>query len=352
MISWPLFTRSGPLGIDIGTKSIKAVQLSADRSRVVAAHRLELSAAATEQTGEQRQATISDALATLVKQHGLKGCDAVCCLDDQQMFLQNIRIAKNPAETERLVAQEIAGRLPFSVEEAEIRYVESADVRQGETIVREVIVMACKRTHIHAQAQLLESVGLRPVSIDTQPCALARGHSRQFRRDVDKSERALLVHLGHRRSLAVVAHGDEVLFVKYIDIGGTHFDQALARQLRMELPEATRLRRREGDRRADRQDSDVVRAVQEALRAPVDRLCGELGLCTRYHSVMFRGQSLSRVVVSGGEATPELAETIGKYLSLETEVCDPVRHLDQGTFRFFRKCQWDLAVGLALRNVE
>ncbi len=352
MISWPFNKRTGPLGIDIGSKSIKVVQLSSDLKRVTAAHRVELPAGHPEQPEDVRAEAITKSLTNLVKQHRLQGTDTVCCLDDQHLFLQNIRIAKNPAETDRLVTQEIASRLPFPVEDAEIRYVESADVRQGDGIVREVIVMACRRSHLHAQAQLIEQAGLRPISIDTQPCALARGHHRQFRRESDREERALLVHIGHSRSLAVIAHGEDVLFVKYIEIGGLHFDQALARQLRMEIPEATRLRRREGDRRADRQDAEVVRSVQEALCAPVDRLCGELGLCSRYHSVMFRGQSLSRVVLSGGEATDDLADAVGKYLSLDTGVCDPIRHLDCGSFRFHRKSQWDLAVGLALRSVE
>ncbi len=143
-----------------------------------------------------------------------------------------------------------------------------------------------------------------------------------------------------------------MLFVKYIDVGGTHFDQSLARHLRMEVAEAMRLRRHEGDRRVDQQDSEVVRSVQEAIRAPLDRMCGELGLCTRYHSVMFRGQSLNRVIVGGGESTPELAEAIGSYLGIKAEVSDPIRHLDKGSFRFHRKSQWDLAMGLALRSVE
>ena len=115
------------------------------------------------------------------------------------------------------------------------------------------------------------------------------------------------------------------MFVKYIDLGGKHFDEALARHLQMDLAEAWTLRRQNGDRRADQQDAEVTRSVAEASRPVVDKLAHEISLCLRYHSVTFRGQAIKRLILGGGEATSGLVETLETRLEVPCELGDPWR---------------------------
>ena len=161
----------------------------------------------------------------------------------------------------------------------------------------------------------------------------------------------MILHMGHQRTAVVISQGEEMLFVKYIEIGGSNLDAAIASHLRMEVKEAASLRRQSSDRRVDLQDPEVMRTVAEATRGVLDRLGGELALCVRYHSVTFRGQPLTRVVLGGGEATAQLAEAIGKNLNMKCELSDPFRAMpaqrDLG-----RRGLWDVSAGLALREVK
>jgi len=83
----------------------------------------------------------------------------------------------------------------------------------------------------------------------------------------------------------------------------------------------------------------------------VERLAGELSMCVRYHSVTFRGQPLVRMVLGGGEATQQLLDSLGKHIDLKCELSDPFR-----TFTAIpnlgRKGQWDVAAGLAMRDLN
>ncbi|MEX2025810.1 MAG: pilus assembly protein PilM, partial [Pirellulaceae bacterium] len=176
-------------------------------------------------------------------------------------------------------------------------------------------------------------------------------YASQCRRGDDLKLRALVVHVGFARTAAVITQGDEILFVKYIDIGGTHLDAAVARHLNMEPSEAAALRRTHGDRRSDQQDPEIVRSVEGATRPIVERLAQELAMCIRYHSVTFRGQPLARGVIGGGEASQPLAEGLTKLLSLPCEVSDPFRAFPSGS-HLGRKGTWDVAVGLALRDLN
>jgi type IV pilus assembly protein PilM len=349
MLPFLKLRRVGPIGVDLGSRSVKMVQFSADRKTLIAAGRWEIpTATSPEKHAEQAVAVIQRGLV----ERKFIGRDAVLCLGDKELVLQNLRVPKaEGAELDRHVAQEAAGRVPFGVEEAEIRYVESADVRQGDSLMREVIVFACHRPVLQKSLDLFAQCELEPRAVDVEPAALVRSYAAQFRRQEDTQERAMILHMGHQRTAVVIAQGEEMLFVKYIEIGGANFDSAVASHLRMEVKDAAALRRHSGDRRADLQDPEVMRTVGEATRAVIDRLGGELAMCIRYHSVTFRGQPLTRVVLGGGEATPQLAEAIGKTLNMKCELSDPFRTMpaqrDLG-----RRGVWDVSAGLALREVK
>jgi len=352
MISWLPHRRFGPIGIDVGTRSVKLVQLTGDRSKLVDAARVDLPQIAENATPQQHAARITEALVKGLEGRAFRGREAVVCLSDKQLFLQSVRVPKQTGEQlDRAVAQEAAGRLPFGVDEAEIRYLEAADVRQGDSILREVIVFACQRSILAQSLAILEQAHLQPVGVDVEPAALVRSYASQYRRDEDRTSRALVVQMGYTRTAATIAQGSDLLFVKYIDIGGQHLDAAVARHLKMELPEAAALRRHSGDRRADMQDPEVAQSVAVATRPVLERLATELAMCVRYHSVTFRGQPIVRLVLGGGEATPLLLESLGRQLDLKCELSDAFRTFTAAP-NLGRKGQWDVAAGLAMKDLN
>jgi type IV pilus assembly protein PilM len=159
----------------------------------------------------------------------------------------------------------------------------------------------------------------------------------------------MFVHIGSSRTAVMIAEGATPLFIKYLDLGGQQMDEAIAQQLRLPLFEAIQLRRHNGDRRADQQDPEINRSMAESIRPILDRLAHELSMCVRYHSVTFRGQPLARLVLGGGEATPALQEALQSRHDLRCELGNPLRSYDI-TVPGGRKGQWDVAVGLALRE--
>lgn len=343
--------RYSPIGIDLGSRSVKLVQFTADHSKLVDAARWDLPAEPANASPDELQTRIVEALTRAREGREFRGKEAVLCLSERELFLQNIRVPQGDAATlERAVQQEAAGRIPYPVAETEIRFLEAADVRQGDQMMREVILMACHRPVLERALATIEGAGLTPVALEVEPIAVTRSYGQQFRRDEDRQVRSLLVQIGFGGTLAVVVQGDEILFVKYIELGGKHLDDAVARSLKMDLTEATSLRRHNGDRRSDRQDPEITRSIHEATRAVLEKLLGELAMCVRYHSVTFRGQPLERLILGGGEASPALLEMLQKRLGLKCELSDALRHFQSPNVRG-RNGQWDVAAGLALRRV-
>ncbi len=150
-----------------------------------------------------------------------RGREAVLCLGANNLFVQNIRVAQASGdELTRIVHFEAVGRLPFSREEAEIRYLDADNIRQGDSIRREVILMACHKPMVERLLAAAEHAGLQPVAVDAEPVAMLRSYSRQFRRDEDQQRRTMFVNIGASNTLVVIACGMEAVFIKYLDIGG------------------------------------------------------------------------------------------------------------------------------------
>jgi type IV pilus assembly protein PilM len=354
MISLYPKKRFSPIGIDIGSRSVKLCQVTADHGRIVAVSRWDLppNSRGESSSPERRPEEIVEAVRQAREGHAFRGRDAVLCLSHQQLFLQNMRLPRSsPAEMERAVHQEAAGRIPFPLEEAEIRYLEAAEIRNGNEILREVILLACRRPVLERALQIVEQAGLCPVAVDVEPSALTRCHANQSRRAADQGQRNMILHMGSSCTAVLIVQGERLLFIKYVPLGGLEFDKAVARSLGMDAVEAATLRRHNGDRRSDRQDPEIARSVSEALRPVIARLASEVAMCVRYHSVTFRGQPLARLVLGGGEATPELAESLQGKLGIACQVSDPFRSLSQNSVRG-RAGQWDVAAGLALRPLN
>jgi type IV pilus assembly protein PilM len=350
--------RTGPIGIDVGSHSVKLLQLNADRTRVLDAARRDFAAqpsshaenSGSDSDESSRGPALTAAIRAALEGRSFRGREAVVCLGARELFVQNVRLPKAaPEETTRLLAQETANRLPFPYAETESRFLEAADVRHGETIKREVILLACHRPVLEEILGAVEAAGLNPIAVDAEPLALLRCYGWQLRRDDDRQQRAMFLHMGISSTAVIIARGTEPLFIKYIDVGGQHLDEVVAANLKMDLAAAAALRRHNGERRSGQQDPEVAHSVLESTRPIFERLASELSMCVRYHSVTFRGQPLSRIVIGGGEAAPLLVDELSARLDLKCELGDPLRNFELA-IQTGRRGQWDLAVGMALRD--
>ncbi|MBN2217965.1 MAG: pilus assembly protein PilM [Pirellulales bacterium] len=351
MVGWTKRQGAGPIGVDLGSRSIKLVQLSVDRTRVRDAVCWDLPlVAASDPASRERQ--MVDMLTQAREGRDFRGRDAVFCLNTADLFIQNMRVPQTSGDQLRqVVEKEAAGRVPFEADQTEMRFFEADTVRQGDAYRREVIVLACRQPSVQAILDVAEATGLNPVAIDAAPAALLRCYAAQFRRSSDEEVCAMFISIGASCTTLVIARGENPQFIKQIDFGGRQMDEAVARDLRMKLTDAAALRRHHGDRRADRRDPEVARSIADATRPLLEILANDLAMCMRYYSVTFRGQTLARAVLGGGEASAGLAEWLSTRLDLSCELADPTRPFRQSSLSG-RAAQWDVAVGLALREVE
>lgn len=348
MVNWSKRYNYGPIGVDIGSQSVKLLQLGAEQTQLREASRWDLPAGSA--SSDEHMNNVIEALRQALDGRDFRSRDAVFSLNSADLFVQNIRVPQAVGnEFRQIVHTEAASRIPFDKSDTEIRYIEADTVRQGDAVRKEVILMACQHDTVKRILKISEAAGLVPTAIDVEPAALLRCYRKQFRRDADQSNRMMFINMGASTTTVVIARGSDAMFVKYIDVGGRHLDEAVARNLGMKLTEAASLRRHNGDRRADQRDPEIARSVAESTRPLLERLAGELSMCIRYYSVTFRGQPLSQMIIGGGEASETLSQWLAARLDMKCEVGNPLRSFQAGPMPG-RLGQWDIATGLALRT--
>lgn len=390
MISWKLRTRSlRPIGLDIGHNSIKMIQLAVNEGHisVLAAEKARIDPA-TNGDGEERRRFTVLTIKQMLAEGNFRRRDVVSCLPNDRLKITSLRLAEaETAQIEQTLAKEAAHRFGLDPNKDSIKYVLAGNVQQGDETKKELILFAADNEAIKSHIGMLEEAGLRPVGIDTVPCALFRNFERLMRRQEDKERTIIFIDVGGWFTTIVFGRGGEICFVKQISIGAEKFNQEVAAKLGVSATEAEMLRVKlqtqgledvEGDLRASGKDSTLQDSEASSIQqlqngAPFDastrqvmvdavssvavKLAKEVSLCFRYYTVTFRGKRVERAILAGGGAYENiLLDVLKRQLAVEIEVAEPLRDFDLMNMNFDNDrrglfCEWAVAVGLSLKGL-
>ena len=359
MAWWPGSSYS-PIAVDFGSQGLRLLQLvrraggwqvSAMASRTMPAD--------ARQSARERTEAISELIHSALGDGRFKGAQAVSGLPASAVHYKNIRLPKMPPdELDAAIQFEASDRLDFKPDRYAVQYFDAGEIRQGDDTREEIIILAAPHKLVDQHLEALTLGGLEPVALEPAPLALAR-FSRLLPTEDDGGV-AVVIDIGHTHSkVAMVRHG-RVVFFKLIDIGGQTLDQHVADRLDMPLTDAADLRRRLASEPADsatgnERQSNVRRAVTEAMRHGTDELGREIALCLRYYSVTFRGKRPAAAHLVGGQANdPKVCELLEESIGVQTRPIQPIETLtgqpldDDGD----GTGDWALAIGLAMRGSD
>jgi type IV pilus assembly protein PilM len=350
-----------PIGLDIGHDSVKLLQLE-ERERTLWVHcsaRRTLDpggAAASVRDGELVRPQAVEAIRQLLGDNEFHGRGVITTLPRQIVHVRNLRLPMMPAaEIAAVVQFEARNIFTFDQHEGHIEFIPAGEVRHGNEVRQEVIVLGAKRSDIDRFLEQLHPSGVVVDSLDAEPCALYRVVERFVRRRDDEQEIHVLVDLGMYLTQVLIGKGRELSFYKSIEIGGGRFNESVSRKLGITVEEARTLRRRVGSAHNEAAHDPVRQAVFDATRSTMEELTNEISLCMRYYSVTFRGQRPGRVRLMGGEARdPQLVSILNSVLNIPVEAARPLLNTNSDTIKGFDNknpsAEWALAMGLGLKR--
>lgn len=357
-----------PIGLDVGTSSVKMIQFARERGgelSVLANGQYALPEDITDESA--RREALIEGIDHLLHSSPFHGRTVAASLFDSVVQYKNVRLPQMPPdERAEAVRWEAAERFDLD-DEARVDYLTAGEVRQGDQLRDELILMGVNGCDVRSQVEMLLAANLKPIALEPSPVSICRCLARKVRRESDQAEARVVVDLGVGTSKVIILRSDRVLFYKALEIGGRSFNKAVAERLDLSMSEAAQLRRklRDGDRQEDSDDDqlfgstrreNVLRAVQDSVRPVAIDLAKEIGLCLRYYSVTFRGRRPDHIGLIGGEAYDSgLSKIIGNQLELEALANNPLEGIDlsadQVTLDRRRpQAEWAVSAGLAMRQ--
>ena len=346
-------SRAWPIALDLGSATIKMLQLSGGRGTcgVSAAGIYQLPAGLPPaMDAPEREAAVIDGVREIMKSAEFRGRRVAISLPDAAVQFKSVRMA---AMERRQLAGAVRGEAAEQFQltgELNIQHLCAGEVHQGGEMREEVILIAAAQSAIEQVMRIAEACELQVEAIEVTPTALARSFSRAFRREVDQSVPRAVVDIGAGATKVLVVRGWQILFYRHIEVAGATIDRAVAEALRLGLDEASS-RRRQAMR-----DGNADPVIAKCAATVLGDVVREIGLCLRYCSVTFRGSRPEAVWLCGGESEdPLAARLLEQHLELPVHAFDPLAGMDlsdPGLSIERRNVAgaWAVATGLALRH--
>lgn len=294
------------LGLDIGTKTVKLVQLAeigGGKFNLVA-----LGQADTPPENQDRAKIISQ----LIKDTKATTKQAVISLSESEVFTRMIEMPQLlEPELTQAIRWQAEQYVPVPLQEVVLKH----QVLSQENNKMNVLLVAAPSKILNESVSLLSSAGLETIAIETEILAVARALVGAD----EHSPTTLLVHLGSETTtLSALARGDLTL-TQAVATGGSAIARAVAAELGLDISQAEEYKRSYG-----LDETKLEGKVVAAIKPIVQLILAEIKRVLTFYETRGGGEPIKRIVLTGGTALlPGLVQFFTKNLNLEVQVGDP-----------------------------
>jgi type IV pilus assembly protein PilM len=313
-----------PIGVDLGSSYLRMAQLGSN------GHGLYLHGVGYEKRPEDIKPGSSDwqkwavkTIKRMMRQGGFKGKKAVTALPSRDVFIDQIRIQRMPAnKVGDAVIANVRQKLPFDAGKAMIKHV-VAEQTGSQTSEMDVLVMAADSITVDHHLAIYENAGLDVQSINVWPFAMTNSFVEFFsRRREEQDKVAMLLDMGTTNSNIVICRNRNLLLARVVSLGFADLEQD------------------EG----------------------IQRLISEIDACSRYFECHCGGMHIQRLVFLAAKDVDKricykLAE-MAQRMQIPAQIGDVLTAVDMrsGCHAGIDKCDghidWSVAFGLSLSGRE
>jgi len=330
------------VGLDLGSHTVKAVAMRANRRGWTLLAAGELAMPPGERvTQEQVSETASALLDTL----GLRRAQVSAALSGQAVIVK--RLALPPMRAEELadaIPWEAEQYVPFAITDVQLDYQVLGGAKALPTDALDVLLVAARRDRVNERVAVVNATGRQAAVLDVEAFALANAYTMNYPNRADPM--SVLIHIGRSATIVCVLEQEQPVFTRDINIGGTAYAEAMERELAFD-PAATR-RVLHGQKTGD----DV--ALAGVLREVHLHLILEIRKTLDFYWSTTTATPLSRIMLSGGACRVDgLQPLLDHEFSTAVEWLDPFRQVTRSARVVGADLEgpaYAVAVGLAMRR--
>lgn len=331
------------IGVDIGSSSVKMVELKPKKKGYVVKSAVEvlLTPDVIVEGAIMDYGEVAGTVASAFKAGKFSSKNVAAGLKGSAVIAKRLSVPiTDPAELLETFMWEAEQYIQMDIEEVSIDYETiKIDEEKGET---DLVLAAARKDMIIDFKSVIEAAKLKPLVIDLEVFAMINSFLASYETD---RESVVLVNVGHSATVIAIVHDGNYEFSREILKGGKHLAETLSQSLSVSYEEAV----------------DMIKkfdAENQPLKEVSDNFCAMIAAEVKNTAEMSDSalQKVSRCFICGGTAVlPGLKEKIGAALEADTSILDPFGRMEisggvDKRLSDTRAHGFAVAVGLALRS--
>lgn len=346
-----LFGKKGIIGLDIGSRHIKVVQLN----EVSDGYQLERIGIATLQPELIVDGSILDSLRVveaikeLIANSDIRVKDTVLSVSGHSSVItKRITLPQmTDEELDESIKFEAEQYIPFDIEDVDVDF--QILGRRAEEGQMDVLVIAVKKDKINEYVTVVKDAGLKPVIVDVDVFALENVYETNY--EIIPEENIALVTIGASTINMNILKDGVSVFTRDSSIGGNVLTEALQKEFTISYDNAEKLKRGEAVEGISQED------VSSVLISTSEEIIAEISRSFDYFRSTTSNEDVNEVIFSGGGAlVKDFAPLLSERLGVGVQLIEPFRNIDipdKFDKGYLKKIESivTIAVGLALRRV-
>lgn len=321
-----------PVGLDIGTTSVRAAEVSLVRGAL----RLDKFGQVALPLGAVSDGEVVDAelvaagLRRLWSDVRFSTRKVIVGVANQKVVVRQVDLPwMENAELRASLPYQVADFLPMPVEQTILDFYpleEFVNDAGGRTL--RILLVAASREMINRALDAVAKAGLKPVSVDLTSFALLRGAVHHDHLGVSTDAEAI-VDIGARVTNMAIHQGGVPRFIRILLMGGADVTEAVAERLGIPIEQAERVKCDLGLplNPADRDAHPAGRAIDGAVATFVEEVRGSID----YYLASPGAVSIRRLVLcGGGSRLRNLAQRLSFATRLPVDLADPLPQIRLG----------------------
>lgn len=335
------------LGIDVGSQTIKAVQLSKDRKvRLLSAGFIATPKIEADLVGRTDEQIIANSIKQLVHDMKLSTSEVSLSLPSYKVVTQVIETPMmSEKELESSIAWEAEQYIPLPLNKVKLDYTIISSNEAAKKM--KILLVAAPISLIEKYMRIMANSGLNPIAIETEIFAAARS----INHSLPTLPNILLVSIGATNTEIAIIKNQMLSLTRTYPIGGNTLTRAISEELGFDFNQAEEYKKTYGI------EEDKLEGKLSKIMSPFfANLFSEVDKTISYFREESPNEELMTLVISGGTAKlPGLMLATTKNIGVNSQVSNPFINLevDQNVLASLNPDApiYTTAVGLALREV-
>lgn len=338
------------IGLDIGSSSVKAVELKKAKSGYeLVSFGLEPLAQDTVVDGAIMDApSVAEKISTIFEGQKIKSKEVATSVSGHSVIVKRVPM---PLMTEEelydRVQEEASQHIPFDIADVSLDH----QLLEATENQMDVLLVAVKKDKILNHTNVLNQAGKTPTVVDIDAFALQNCYEVNY--EPDPSQVVALLNVGASVMNINIVRGWSPLFTRDVSVGGNQYTDALQKEMDLSFEDAEKLKM--GGTLAgvtEEQRTSILRSVSDILILEIQKTFD-------FFRATASGENIRRIYVAGGSArVPGLLDLLREEFAMPVEELYPFRRVNVNPGRHDENMLRDMAprlaiaVGLALRSFD